>query len=99
MLRIGTLIMFLVAIGVAYGTTLALDLLVDRSASDTAETHVDADAIFGSTEPAKLSANAKESKQISANEAEIRRIARQVAEATAARVATEIAREEVSSQL
>ena len=59
MLRIGTLIMFLVAIGVAYGTTLALDLLVDRSASDTAETQVDADAIFGSTEPAKLSANAK----------------------------------------
>ena len=60
MLRIGTLIMFLVAIGVAYGTTLALDLLVDRSASDTAETKVDADAIFGSTEPAKLTASCRQ---------------------------------------
>jgi len=91
--------MFLLVAGVTFGTMLTLDTLIDRSTPERDSTGVNADAVFGATEPAKLTPRADQPRQMSSREAEIRRIARQVAEATAARVAIETAEQEVASQL
>lgn len=99
MLRVQTLIMFLVVIGVTSGTIFTLNTLVDRSDQVNLTTGATAEEVFGSSVPAKLSAKSAEMEKTSSAEAEVRRIARAVAVAAAQQAAVDVARQEVADQL
>ncbi|MEC9407640.1 MAG: hypothetical protein ABF271_08335 [Abyssibacter sp.] len=99
MLRIQTVIMFLVLVGVCFGTVTTLNVLIDRSVQETRTQGATAEQVFGSTAPAALTSKPEASAQPSSAEAEIRRVARAVALAAAQQVAADVARAEVADQL
>lgn len=99
MLRIQTVIMFLVVVGVTFGTVFALNALVDRSEQATETQGATAEEVFGSTGPASLTASPAPESGVSSAETQLRRVARSVALAAAQQTAADVARSEVADQL
>lgn len=99
MLQFKTLVMFVVVVLVTAGTYFGLSVSIDRSETETKETGVTADEVFGSSQPATLDVSTTVSTDLSPEEVAIRRIARATAKAAAAHTADEVARATVADQL